>query len=411
MYNYLEMRGAKVVNVAILGYGTVGSGVYDVITRNNSHIGRRAGKDINVKYVLDLREFPGDPAEKILVHDFDTILNDDDVDIVVEVMGGVEPAHTFVKNALLRGKSVCTSNKEMVAKFGAELLEIAKEKNSNFVFEASVGGGIPVIRSINESLTVDHFDEISGILNGTTNYILTKMDKEGLAFDAVLKDAQDKGYAERNPEADIEGYDACRKIAILASLCYEKQVDFEDIYTEGITKISSEDFAYARKLGYSIKLLGTARKIDGKVYAMVAPFMLDEENPLHSVSGVFNAIKMHGDMLGNVMLYGKGAGKHATASAVVSDVIDCARNLGHNKIVYWSPEKRTLGDIDTFTTKFFVRVKGVVDKAALEEQFGGVTLVSGIENETAFITEEISEAKYKKAAENFEVINKIRISK
>ncbi len=399
------------VNVAILGYGTVGSGVYDVITRNNSHIGRRAGKDINVKYVLDLREFPGDPAEKILVHDFDTILNDDDVDIVVEVMGGVEPAHTFVKNALLRGKSVCTSNKEMVAKFGAELLEIAKEKNSNFVFEASVGGGIPIIRSINESLTVDHFDEISGILNGTTNYILTKMDKEGLAFDAVLKDAQDKGYAERNPEADIEGYDACRKIAILASLCYEKQVDFEDIYTEGITKISSEDFAYARKLGYSIKLLGTARKIDGKVYAMVAPFMLDEENPLHSVSGVFNAIKMHGDMLGNVMLYGKGAGKHATASAVVSDVIDCARNLGHNKIVYWSPEKRTLGDIDTFTTKFFVRVKGVVEKTALEEHFGGVTLVSGIENETAFITEEISEAAYKKAAENFDVINKIRISK
>jgi homoserine dehydrogenase len=258
---------------------------------------------------------------------------------------------------------------------------------------------------------VDHFDEISGILNGTTNYILTKMDKEGLAFDAVLKDAQDKGYAERNPEADIEGYDACRKIAILASLCYEKQVDFEDIYTEGITKISSEDFAYARKLGYSIKLLGTARKIDGKVYAMVAPFMLDEENPLHSVSGVFNAIKMHGDMLGNVMLYGKGAGKHATASAVVSDVIDCARNLGHNKIVYWSPEKRTLGDIDTFTTKFFVRVKGVVDKAALEEQFGDVTLVSGVDNETAFITEEISEAKYKKAAENFDVINKIRISK
>ena len=399
------------VNVAILGYGTVGSGVYDVITRNNSHIGRRAGKDINVKYVLDLREFPGDPAEKILVHDFDTILYDDDVDIVVEVMGGVEPAHTFVKNALLRGKSVCTSNKEMVAKFGAELLEIAKEKNSNFVFEASVGGGIPIIRSINESLTVDHFDEISGILNGTTNYILTKMDKEGLAFDAVLKDAQDKGYAERNPEADIEGYDACRKIAILASLCYEKQVDFEDIYTEGITKISSEDFAYARKLGYSIKLLGTARKIDGKVYAMVAPFMLDEENPLHSVSGVFNAIKMHGDMLGNVMLYGKGAGKHATASAVVSDVIDCARNLGHNKIVYWSPEKRTLGDIDTFTTKFFVRVKGVVEKTALEEHFGSVTLVSGIENETAFITEEISEAAYKKAAENFEVINKIRISK
>lgn len=401
------------VNVAILGYGTVGSGVYDVITRNNSHISRRAGKDIDVKYVLDLREFPGDPVEKVLVHDINTILDDESVDIVVEVMGGVEPAHTFVKNALLKGKSVCTSNKEMVAKHGAELLELAKEKNANFLFEASVGGGIPVIRAINESLTADHFDEISGILNGTTNYILTKMDKEGLKFDAVLKDAQEKGYAERNPEADIEGYDACRKIAILASLVYEKQVDYEDIYTEGITKISSEDFSYAKELGYSIKLLGMAQKIDGKVYAMVAPFMLNEENPLHSVSGVFNAIKMHGDMLGNVMLYGKGAGKHATASAVVSDVIDCARNLGHNKIVYWSSEKRTLGDIDTFKTKFFVRLKGEIDKSQIEEHFGGVTLVKNPEvvEETAFITEEITEAAYKNAEENFNVINKIRIYK
>lgn len=401
------------VNVAILGYGTVGSGVYDVITRNNSHISRRAGKDIDVKYVLDLREFPGDPVEKVLVHDINTILDDESVDIVVEVMGGVEPAHTFVKNALLKGKSVCTSNKEMVAKHGAELLELAKEKNANFLFEASVGGGIPVIRAINESLTADHFDEISGILNGTTNYILTKMDKEGLKFDAVLKDAQEKGYAERNPEADIEGYDACRKIAILASLVYEKQVDYEDIYTEGITKISSEDFSYAKELGYSIKLLGMAQKIDGKVYAMVAPFMLNEENPLHSVSGVFNAIKMHGDMLGNVMLYGKGAGKHATASAVVSDVIDCARNLGYNKIVYWSSEKRTLGDIDTFKTKFFVRLKGEIDKSQIEEHFGGVTLVKKPEvvEETAFITEEITEAAYKNAEENFNVINKIRIYK
>lgn len=401
------------VNVAILGYGTVGSGVYDVITRNNSHISRRAGKDIDVKYVLDLREFPGDPVEKVLVHDINTILDDESVDIVVEVMGGVEPAHTFVKNALLKGKSVCTSNKEMVAKHGAELLELAKEKNANFLFEASVGGGIPVIRAINESLTADHFDEISGILNGTTNYILTKMDKEGLKFDAVLKDAQEKGYAERKPEADIEGYDACRKIAILASLVYEKQVDYEDIYTEGITKISSEDFSYAKELGYSIKLLGMAQKIDGKVYAMVAPFMLNEDNPLHSVSGVFNAIKMHGDMLGNVMLYGKGAGKHATASAVVSDVIDCARNLGHNKIVYWSSEKRTLGDIDTFKTKFFVRLKGEIDKSQIEEHFGGVILVKNPEvvEETAFITEEITEAAYKNAEENFNVINKIRIYK
>ena len=241
------------VNVAILGHGTIGSGVYKVINDNNSHVSRRAGDDIKVKYVLDLRDFPGDPVEDILVHDFDTILNDDEVDIVVEAMGGVEPAHTYAMQALLAGKSVCTSNKEVVAKYGYELIQIAKENNCNFFFEASVGGGIPIIRPLMGCITADHIKSISGILNGTTNYILTKMSEEGLAFDDVLKDAQNKGYAERNPEADIEGYDACRKIAILASLAYERQVNFEDIYTEGITKITCEDFWYANQLHSSIE--------------------------------------------------------------------------------------------------------------------------------------------------------------
>ena len=242
-------------NIAILGYGTVGSGVYKIINDNNSHISRRAGEDVKVKYVLDLRDFPGDPVEEVLVHDIDTIIEDKDVDIVVEVMGGVEPAYTFVKRALLAGKSACTSNKELVAKHGAELLQIAADNKVNFFFEASVGGGIPIIRPLIECLTVDHLEEIQGIMNGTTNYILTKMEDEGADFDTVLKDAQDLGYAERNPEADIEGYDACRKIAILSSLAYEKQVDFEDIYTEGITKITTADFDYMKKIGASIKLL------------------------------------------------------------------------------------------------------------------------------------------------------------
>ena len=227
------------INIAILGYGTIGSGVYKIIKDNNKHIARRAGEDIKVKYVLDLRDFPGDPVEEVLVHDINVILEDKEVDVVVEVMGGVEPAYTFVKKALEAGKDACTSNKELVAAHGAELLETAAANKVNFFFEASVGGGIPIIRPLTECLTVDHIEEIEGIMNGTTNYILTKMETEGADFDTVLKEAQDKGYAEKNPEADIEGYDACRKIAILSSLAYEKQVDFKDIYTEGISKITT----------------------------------------------------------------------------------------------------------------------------------------------------------------------------
>lgn len=237
------------INIAVLGYGTVGSGVVEVINTNHASINKKAGDEINIKYVLDLRDFPGDPVEKILVHDYEVIVNDPEVDIVVEVMGGVNPAYTFTKRALEAGKSVCTSNKELVAQHGTELMAIAKEKNINYLFEASCGGGIPIIRPLNSSLTADEIDEVTGILNGTTNYILTKMTTEGSDFADVLKDAQEKGYAERNPEADVEGYDACRKIAILSSLAYGSHIDYKDVYTEGITKITATDIKYAKHMG------------------------------------------------------------------------------------------------------------------------------------------------------------------
>ena len=315
------------VQIAVLGYGTVGSGVVEVIDTNHESINRKAGDEINIKYVLDLRDFPGDPVQEILVHDFETIINDPEVDIIVEVMGGLEPAYTFTRRALEAGKSVCTSNKELVAEHGVELLELARKNNINYLFEASCGGGIPIIRPLNSSLTADEIDEVTGILNGTTNYILTKMASDGSEFEEALKEAQNYGYAERNPEADVEGYDACRKIAILSSLAYGNHVRYEDIYTEGITKITAADIKYAVAMGTSIKLLATSRKMEEGFYAMVSPVMISKKSPLYSVNGVFNAIFIHGNVLGDAMFYGSGAGKLPTASAVVSDVVDCAKHL------------------------------------------------------------------------------------
>jgi len=346
------------INIGILGYGTVGSGVVEVLNTNQESINKRAGEEINVKYVLDLRDFPGDPIQDKIVHDFETINNDPDVSIIVEVMGGVEPAYTFVKKALENGKSVATSNKELVAKHGSELLELARSKNINFLFEASVGGGIPIIRPLNSSLTADEIDEITGILNGTTNYILSKMTHEGLEFADVLKDAQDKGYAERNPEADVEGYDACRKIAILSSLAFGSQVDYEDIYTEGITKITASDIKYAKEMGKAIKLLASSKKVGDSFYAMVAPFLIGDEHPLYSVNNVFNGIFVHGNVLGDVMFYGSGAGKLPTASAVVADVVDAAKHMNRNIMTFWSSGKLELTDISKSERKFFVRISG-----------------------------------------------------
>ena len=398
-------------NVAILGYGTVGSGVFKVIKQNAEVLKKFSGKDINVKYVLDLRDFPGNPVEEVLVHDINVILEDKDVKCVVEVMGGVEPANTFVRKAIESGKSVCTSNKELVAKHGAEILALAKKNNVSFLFEASVGGGIPIIRAINESLTADNFDSIAGILNGTTNYILTKMRNEGLAFDEVLKTAQEKGYAERNPEADVEGYDACRKIAILSSLICGKQVDYEDISTEGISHITKEDIDYSIKVGMPIKLLGLMKKDGSEVYSMVAPFMIGEEHSLRDVNGVYNAITLHGDMLGNVMLYGKGAGSLPTASAVVSDVVEIAKNNSENIDIVWDSEKVKLGDASAFKARYFVRLAAADAEDKVKELFGEVSFVEALSGETVFVTaKEYSEAELTEALKDFSIITKIRVA-
>jgi len=397
------------VNVAVLGYGTVGSGIVEVIKKNQKLVNQKSGTEIDVKYILDLRDFPGDPYENLVVHDYEQIISDDSVDVICEAMGGVEPAYTFSKRALLKGKSVCTSNKELVAVHGPELLQIAREHNCNYFFEASVGGGIPIIRPLNTSLTPEKIEAVTGILNGTTNYILTKMEREGSDFEEVLKQAQEKGYAERNPQADVEGFDACRKIAILSSLAYGHTVNYEEVYTEGITKISTDDFKYMKKLGATIKLLGMSKDVEGSYYALVAPFVLFPSHPLYSVSDVFNGILVRGNMLGDTMYYGRGAGKLPTASAVVSDVIDCARNIGQNVYCFWNPEKLTLANHEEAKRRFFVRVSGA-DTAEIESAFGNVEFVdAGISGENGFITQVMSEKEYKEKAAGFTVVSMIRV--
>lgn len=399
------------IKVAVLGYGTIGAGVVEVLQKNADSIEKKAGERIEVKRILDLRDFPGDPNADLVVHDYNIIKEDEEIKIVVECMGGLEPAYTFVKTALLQGRSVATSNKELVAKHGAELIAIARAKNANFLFEASVGGGIPIIRPLTQCLTADVIEEISGILNGTTNYMLTKMENEGMAFDEVLKDAQAKGYAELHPEADIEGYDACRKIAILTSLAYGKQVDFEDIHTEGITNITAEDIRYAQAMHSSIKLLGKSWTADGKLYAMVCPMLLDNSHPLAGVHDVFNAIFVHGNMVDDTMFYGKGAGKLPTASAVAADVVDCVKHSGKNIKIIWDSEKLTLSDFGGFERRFFVRMPADTSEEVIEKAFGPVEMVSveGLD-EKAFVTGMMKENDYNKAAEELgNIINMIRL--
>ncbi len=382
--------------VAVLGYGTVGSGVVEVLDTNANEAANSAGEKIELKYILDLRDFPGDKHENQVVHDINIILDDPEVDVICETMGGIEPAFSFEKSALEKGKSVCTSNKELVAAHGPELVEIAEKNGVSYLFEASVGGGIPVLRSLNDSLKHEKIDSITGILNGTTNYILTKMDKEGMGFATVLKAAQDKGYAERNPEADVEGYDACRKIAILSSLMSGKHVNYEDIYTEGISKINIEDFEYARSLNMAIKLLAMCKKNENGFFTLVAPFLVPYENALANVNGVFNAINIHGNMLGDVMFYGKGAGKAATASAVVADVIDIIKHKGKHIEVNMKNEKATLSPKDNAVRQFFVRVSEDLKDQALDLFGHDVSEVeaNNVHGEFAFITGDISEKDF-----------------
>lgn len=389
------------INVAVMGYGTVGSGVAEILNVNKDIITGKAGQEVALKYVLDLREFPGTPVEDKIVHDFAVIAEDPDVQIVVETMGGLNPSYPFVKACLEAGKHVVTSNKALVAAHGTELLLIARERKVNFFFEASVGGGIPIIRPMYRSLMGEKIGEITGILNGTTNFILTKMDKEGDTFANALKVAQELGYAERDPEADVEGHDTCRKIAILTAMATGKEVNYEDIYTEGITKITDIDFRYARKMGTSIKLFGSSR-IDGdQVHAWVAPVMVGEEHPLHPVNDVFNGVLVKGNMVGTTMFYGSGAGKLPTASAVVADIIEAAQNADRNVALGWTDEALVIADMDTSSHRYFVRVSGSAqNRLGTVAEIWGETEAVSLDNmdEFAFVTDRMTEAEFKKKA-------------
>ncbi|MCQ2520574.1 MAG: homoserine dehydrogenase [Lachnospiraceae bacterium] len=399
------------INVAVFGYGTVGSGAVEVIMENNAVIAKRVGDAITVKSILDLREFPGDKYEDKIVHAVNDIINDPEIAVICETMGGVGAAYKFTKMALEAGKSVVSSNKELVALHGPELIQTAKEHNCSYRFEASVGGGIPIIRPLTDALTAEVILSVCGIVNGTTNYMLTKMDKEGSEFDDVLKEAQAKGYAEADPTADIDGHDAARKIAILSSLVYGKTIVSDDIPTEGIRNISAKDMVYARKMDRKIKLLARYESADDIVYAMVAPFLLTPENPLYSVNDVFNAIKVTGNMLGEAMFYGKGAGKLATASAVVGDVVECAKNIGKHLPCDWVDEVVELKDKPLSQRRFFVRVNASAKEKAAELFDIDFELNADFTDEFAFVTKKMSEKDFeeKKNVLGAEVINNIRM--
>lgn len=392
------------IKVAIMGYGTIGSGVCEVLESNREVLARAAGQELDIKYVLDLRDFPGSPVEKKIVHDFNVICRDPEVKIVVETMGGLEPAYSFVKACLEAGKHIATSNKALVAAHGTELLAIARKKKVNFLFEASVGGGIPIIRPLYRCLMGEKIKEITGILNGTTNYILTKMDKEGTSFDRALKEAQALGYAERNPEADVEGHDTCRKIAILTAMVTGKEVNYEEIPTEGITKITDVDFKYADAMGTSIKLVGSARMDGGKVHAWVAPLMIGKDHPLYAVSDVYNGILVKGNMVGTTMYYGSGAGKLPTASAVAADMVEAARHIDSNIPIGWSSEKQAIAPADQAVYRFFVRVSGTYeDRRDMVEAAFGKCKVAELEglDEFAFLTGPMKRSGF---MENLEIL-------
>jgi homoserine dehydrogenase len=401
------------MKLAVMGYGTIGSGVVKVLDMNKELIAERAGQTLEVKYILDLREFPGDPHEKEIVHDFDQIVSDEEVEIVVETMGGTGAAYQFVKGALTAGKHVATSNKALVAKYGSELMQIAKEKNVNFFFEASVGGGIPILRTLAYALAGDEVEEIAGILNGTTNYIMTKMAQDGSRFDDVLKEAQQLGYAELDPTDDVEGYDVGRKIAILTSLISGKRVDFEDIQIEGISKITAEDMAYAALMERTIKLLADSKKVGDSYSVMVAPFLLPKENTLTTVNDAFNAVLVKSNALGDSMYYGSGAGSLPTASAVVGDVVDIAKHMDHSISPKWTEEKLELAGCGDNTVAFFVRVKGGEERhQQIEELFGEVSYYEAEElaGEFGFVTSEMKEAVMEeKLAGLADVITRIRL--
>ena len=397
------------MKVAILGYGTVGSGVAEVLDKNSVSISKKAGEDITVASILDLRDFPDSPHCSLFTKNYDDIINNPEIAVVIETMGGLVPAYEYVKAALSKGKSVVTSNKELVAAHGAALLDAAAKNNVNFLFEASVGGGIPIIRPLHQCLAANEITGITGILNGTTNYILTKMVKENIDFETILKTAQQLGYAERNPSADVDGHDACRKICILASLAFGSHVYPEYVYTEGITKITLDDMECASAAGCVIKLLGRAKRLDdGKVFIMVSPCVISKEHPLANVEDVFNAILVSADATGDVMFYGKGAGKLPTASAVVADIIDCAKHQSARKWLYWKDGDASLiKDHTGMVTSFLVRLDAKINLDSYD------FISSQINDFNAFITKEMTEKELtiKLAPLEKNIISKIRICK
>ncbi len=364
------------VNIAILGFGTVGSGVAEVLEKNAGHIDQKVETPVRLKYILDVRDFPDSPFGDKVVHDFSVIENDPTVEIVVETIGGAGVALDYTRRALNAGKSVVSSNKELVAEHGFALIQLAAQKGVSYLFEASVGGGIPILRPLSQCLAANELTEVCGILNGTTNYILTRMIRSGLTFEAALKEAQTNGYAEKDPTADIEGHDACRKICILAAIAFGRHVYPRQVPTEGISGVTLADVAYAESCNRKIKLLGRAvKEPDGRVCAYVAPHLVDAEAPLAGVEDVFNAIMVKGNAIGDVMFYGRGAGKLPTASAVVADVMDAARHIQSRKHTEWGPGGADVTVApDAFAFRWYVRAEG--SAGAARAALPGASLLS-----------------------------------
>ncbi|MBQ9742456.1 MAG: homoserine dehydrogenase [Ruminococcus sp.] len=411
------------ISVALMGHGVVGSGVAEILTTHKQKLFASIGEEIYLKRILDLREFPESPLADRFTKDFDQIISDRDIRVVIETMGGINPAYDFTKRCLKEGKSVVTSNKELVARHGAELLQLAKDNNANYLFEASVGGGIPILRPINQCLVANMVDEIAGILNGTTNFILTKMINENMPFDDALSLAQQLGYAERNPEADVEGHDACRKICILASLAYGKHVYPDNVHTEGITKITLEDVEYAASWGGVIKLIGSCKLLeDGMMDIVVAPMFVPCTSQLANINDVFNGIMVRGDCTGDVVFYGKGAGKLPTASAVVADTVDCCKHLKSRKYLFWADStEECVADYKLSKTQVYLRLLADNTEDAynkVQEKLGSVTKLSKADapaNELAVVTDkalpygEILDAVDSLTQDGIKVLSNIRI--
>ena len=400
------------VNVALLGFGTVGSGVAEVLAKNGEHIDQKVETPVRLKYILDVRDFPESPFQDKIIHDFSTIENDKSVDIVVETIGGATVALDYTRRALRAGKSVVSSNKELVAERGYELIQLASQMGVSYLFEASVGGGIPILRPLSQCLAANEIEEITGILNGTTNYILTRMVRAGLSFDDALREAQANGYAEQDPTADVDGHDACRKTCILAALSFGQHVYPDQVPTQGIRGVSLADVAYADSCGYKIKLLGRAiREPEGKVCAFVAPHLVSCENPLAGVEDVFNAIAVTGNAVGDVRFYGRGAGKLPTASAVVADVMDIARDTHRDHRNQWGPGAPDLVvSSDLLTSRWYVRAQISMDQARLAcGELQPLARSGAPAGEAAFLTAPMTEPQLRDRLAGVEVDSLFRI--